>query len=64
MDTLDISTFWEKATWNCVENAPPEEKPLMAMVSGLMLSLSSAELEVAVSVPVITFVGKIYDISG
>ena len=45
-----------------MENAPPEEKPLMAMVSGLMLSLSSAEPEVAVSVPVTTFVGK--NISG
>ena len=41
-----------------MENAPPEEKPLMAMVSGLMLSLSSAEpeAEVAVSAPVTTFV--------
>ena len=45
-----------------MENAPPEEKPLMAMVSGLMLSLSSAEpeAEVAVSVPVTIFLGKIY----
>ena len=33
-------TFSEKATWNCVEKYPPEEKPLMAMVSGLMLRLS------------------------
>ena len=43
-----------------MENAPPEEKPLMAMVSGLMLSLSSAEpeTEVAVSAPVTTFVGE------
>ena len=45
-----------------MENAPPEEKPLMAMVSGLMLSLSSAEPEAAASGPVTTFVGK--NISG
>ena len=45
-----------------MEKYPPEEKPLMAMVSGLMLSLSSAEpeTEVAVSAPVTTFLGKIY----
>ena len=43
-----------------MENAPPEEKPLMAMVCGLMLSLSSAEpeTEVAVSAPVTIFLGK------
>ena len=43
-----------------MENAPPEEKPLMAMVSGLMLSLSSAEPELTASAPVNTFVGEIY----
>ena len=45
-----------------MENAPPEEKPLMAMVSGLMLSLSSAEPELTASAPVNTFVGE--NISG
>ena len=40
-----------------MEKYPPEEKPLMAMVCGLMLSLSSAEpeAEVAVSAPVTIF---------
>ena len=36
-------TVLEKATWNWVENAAPEEKPLIAMVSGLMWRLASGD---------------------
>ena len=40
MMMMKLFTFSEKATWNWVEKAPPEEKPLMAMVSGLIFRLS------------------------
>ena len=43
MMMVKLFTFLEKATWNWVEKAPPEEKPLMAMVSGLMLRFSSGD---------------------
>ena len=37
-------TFEEKAVWNIEAKYPPEENPLIVMVSGLMFKLLSMEL--------------------